>query len=284
MNDALGDRMKEYESQFAGVRFLPLLPVVARLDGKNFSTFTRGLRRPYDERLTNLMIDTTASLVEETNAVCGYTQSDEITLAWYSSSADSQIYFDGRVQKMVSVLAATCTAHFNAKLAQVLPEKTGKLPVFDCRVWQLPTLTEAANVFVWRELDATKNAITMAAQEFYSHTELHEKNGAEKQEMLFAKGVNFNDYPAYFKRGSYIQRRKVTGKFTAEDLEALPPKHHARTNPDLVVERTEYRRLDLPPILKVTNRVGVIFHSEEPIINTGDNVCDTASKSEPGAT
>lgn len=263
--------MKEYEQRMAGERCLPLLPVVARLDGKNFSTFTKGLGRPYDVRLTRLMIDVTAFLVEETNAACGYTQSDEITLGWYSPSRDSQIYFDGRVQKMVSVLAATCSVAFNARLPEALPEKnptvTGKLLVFDCRVWQLPTLDEAANAFLWRELDATKNSISMAAQAYYSHKELMNKSGSEKMDMLHLKGQNWNDYPAEFKRGSYVQRRKVAAKLAPQDIEKLPPKHHARTNPDLVVERSEYRRLDLPPLARVANRVGVLFRGEDPALH-----------------
>ena len=79
MRDAMGDRMKLYESAEAGRRLMPLLPAVARLDGKGFSGFTRGLARPFDVRLSNLMVETTTFLVEETNAVCGYTQSDGAT-------------------------------------------------------------------------------------------------------------------------------------------------------------------------------------------------------------
>ncbi len=112
MTDAMGDRMKDFEMMEAGRRFMPLLPIVARLDGKGFSKFTNGLARPYDERLSNLMVETVKYLVQESNAVMGYTQSDEITLAWYSDTIESQIYFDGRIQKMVSVLAAKCSVRF----------------------------------------------------------------------------------------------------------------------------------------------------------------------------
>ncbi len=254
MNDAMGDRLKQYEDDS---RFMPFLLVIARLDGKNFRNFTKGLARPFDKRLSDLMINTTAYLVEDTNAACGYTQSDEITLAYYSKS---QIYFDGRIQKMVSVLAAACSVYFNTMKPAYLT--TDKLAMFDCRVYAVPTLEEGANVFLWREFDATKNSITMAAQECYSHKELMHKNGSDKQEMLFQKGINWNDYPDFFKRGSYIQRRVVKSKVT--NLDDLPPKHAARKNPDLEFERTEYNRINMPPFNKVTNRVGVIFNGEEP--------------------
>ncbi len=264
MSDAMGDRMKTYEMAEAGRKCLPLLPILARLDGKNFSNFTRGLTRPYDARLSRLMLAVTTHLVSETAAACGYTQSDEITLAWYADTTDSQVYFDGRIQKLTSVLAATCSVRFNRLLPDFLPEKSGCEPVFDCRVWQAPTLREAANAFLWRERDATKNSVGMAAGEYYSHAELMGRNGREKQEMLWRKGVNWNDYPDFFKRGSFVQRREVSARLTPADLESLPPLHHARKNPDLEFRRTEYRRIDMPPFDRVTNRVGVLFGGEEP--------------------
>jgi tRNA(His) 5'-end guanylyltransferase len=244
---------------------MPLLPVLARLDGRAFHAFVRGLNRPFDERLSRLMIETTQFLVRETTAVVGYTQSDEITLAWVPAEFDSQVFFDGRVQKMTSTLAALCSAFFNNRLPAFLPaEYSQRMPVFDCRVWNVPNTTEAANTFLWRELDATKNSIAMAARTYYAHHEVHERNGSEMQELLFRKGVNWNDYPPFFKRGTFIRRRKVGRAFTAVELETLPAKHAARSNPALVVERTECESLEMPPLSTVENREGVLFRAEEP--------------------
>jgi tRNA(His) guanylyltransferase len=266
--DSFGDRMKMYENSEAGRRFMPLLPVCARLDGKTFHTFTHGLERPFDPRLTELMRQTTKYLVETTGASIGYTQSDEISLVWYSFEFKSQIYFDGRIQKMASVLAAMTTAYFNKYLPEFLPEKSDAMPLFDCRVWQVPTLEEAANTFLWREVDAKKNSISMAARHYYSHRELHQKTGNEMQEMLFQKGVNWNDYPNHFKRGTFVQRHKLVRGFSAEELEQLPPKHQAHNKPDLVIERTEVRFLEMPPFSKVLNRVAVIFEGAAPEVQT----------------
>lgn len=262
---ALGDRMKRYERMEAGRRFLPLLPICARIDGKRFSRFTQGLARPYDPRLSRLMIDVTRFLVEESHARVGYTQSDEISLLYHSDSPDVQVFLDGRVQKMTSILASMATARFNALLPGCLPEKAGQIAFFDCRVWGVPSREEAANAFLWREQDATKNSISMAARCHYSHTTLHGKNGAEMQEMLFQKGVNWNDYPAFFKRGSYVQRRVVRRPFRAEELAALPPQHDAHRNPDLVIERSETLVLDVPPLARISNRVEVLFDGAEPV-------------------
>lgn len=264
--DNFGDRMKMYEGVEAQRRFLPLLPIVVRIDGKGFSKWTKGLNRPYDDRLSELMVNTTIELVERSNAVIGYTQSDEISLILYSDSAKSQVYFDGRVQKLTSVLASIATAYFNARVPFTIPEKVDNLALFDCRCWNVPTLEEAANSLLWREQDATKNSVSMAAREFYSHKRLHGKTGSEMQEMLFEKGVNWNNYPDFFKRGTYVQRKVFNRTLTPEELADLPEKHHARLNPDMVVKRSSVVRLSLPPFTKVKNRVGVVFNAEDPVL------------------
>lgn len=254
--------MKGYESMECDRRAMPLLPVMARIDGRAFHSFTRGMDRPFDVKLSRAMIDTARYLAEETNAAMAYTQSDEITLCWHSTDHKSQIWFDGRIAKMTSQLAAHATLFFNRNIP---PHWAQSSPTFDARVWTVPNRTEGANVFVWREQDATKNSISMAASHYYSDRELHGKSGSQKQEMLFVKGVNWNDYPAFFKRGTYIQRKTVQKKFATEELNRLPPKHAARSNPDLMIERSEWLALDMPVFTTVSNREAVVFDGAEPI-------------------
>lgn len=269
MDDALGDRMKGYESAEAGRRLMPLVPVMARIDGRCFSSFTRGMRRPYDPTMSEAMIEATVALVKETNACMGYTQSDEITLAWHSTDPKSQIWFDGRVLKMASQLAALATLHFYRYVVVAMPDYAHRLPTFDARVWSVPNRVEGANVFLWREWDATKNSLTMLASEHFSHKELHGKNGRDKHDMLHAKGINWNDYPEFFKRGTYVQRRTVMKSFSHEELSKLPPKHEAHANPNLMVERSEYDTLPMPPIASVINRESVIFEGASPSTSKG---------------
>ena len=109
---ALGDRMKMYEHREVGRRAMPRLPICVRIDGKTFSRFTRNLARPYDERLSELMVHTAEVLVEKTGARIGYTQSDEISLILYSDSPNSQVYLDGRIMKLTSILASIATGVF----------------------------------------------------------------------------------------------------------------------------------------------------------------------------
>jgi tRNA(His) 5'-end guanylyltransferase len=265
--DEFGDRMKMYEMAEAGRMFMPLLPIIVRLDGKNFSRWTKGLKRPYDERMVSLMTEVTKHLVEQTNALIGYTQSDEISLILHSDDIKSQVFFNGRIQKLTSVIASMATADFNdAALSKIY--HTLAFAHFDCRAWQVPNKVEAVNAILWREQDATKNSVSMAAREYYSHQELMDQGRADMMDLLMEKGVNWNNYPSAFKRGTYVQRRTRKRKFTTEEMEKLPNQHQARLNPELEVTRSEVVVLDLPPLSKVQNKVGVIFEGEDPIVVT----------------
>lgn len=268
MEDALGDRMKFYENlDVAGQRLIPLLPIIARIDGRCFSKFTLGLAKPFDLRLSNLMVDTTNFLVNETGACIGYTQSDEITLAWYSDDYKTQHWFNGKVAKMVSHLAALASVYFNSKLPEQLPDKCKLLPTFDARVWNVPNLIEGVNAFIWRQWDARKNSVFSAARCYFSNNELQNRSCDEMVEMLFQQGVKWSDYPDRFKYGTYIQRRIVRGKYNSEELDKLPEKHNARKHPELEIERSKIEIIDtdVPILTRLSNSKEFIFCGEAPI-------------------
>lgn len=257
---ALGDRQKAFEGREAGRKLMPGLPVIVRLDGRSFHTFTRGLARPYDARLSRAMIETTKYLVDETHASIGYCQSDEISLMFPNTDAAVPMMFDGRAQKLTSVLAAIATAKFNQQMVANIPEKAHLLPVFDARAWAVSNLDIAAEHFVWRETDATRNSLTMAAHAVYSHKELHKAGFARKHEMLHAKGINWNDYPAFFKRGTFVRREAVLKELSPTELARIPVKHR----PIGPVLRSILKELDMPPITRVANLHGVLFFGEPP--------------------
>lgn len=268
----LSDWCKWLEKNFSNEVMIPTLPVIIRLDGNNFHNWTKGLDRPFDENLTNLMIDTTKMLVKETNAVIGYTQSDEITLILYSSDRKSAIYNDGKKQKILSKLTGKLTPYFNETRKIYLPNHD-RIANFDCRIYQTPTLHDAAIQLLWRENDATKNSISMLAQSLFSHgnegSELHGLNGSQMQDkMMNEKGVNWNDLAVKFKRGSYVKRVVTSKPFSAEELSTLPPMHNAHKNPNLTIERSIVQDIELPIFNKITNKERVVFFDEEPIIAT----------------
>lgn len=263
----LGDWCKFLEKNFSNEIMIPTLPVIIRLDGNNFHNWTKGLERPFDKKLTELMTETTKFLVQETNAIVGYTQSDEITLILFSSDRKSGIYNDGKKQKILSKLTAKCVNFFNEKRKDILPTHD-KVAVFDCRIYQTPTLEDACAQLLWRENDATKNSISMLAQSLFSHKQLQKLNCNEMQDkMMLEKNVNWNDLEVKLKRGTYVKRIKTSKVLTEKELKSLPPMHKARKNPNLIIERSIIKEVEFPIFNKISNKVDVIFFDAEPIIN-----------------
>lgn len=265
MIDKLGDRMKLYEQMEAGRKLMPGLPICVRVDGRAFHTFTRGMKRPFDIDMSQAMIETMKYLVEQTDACIGYVQSDEISLVLSDTKAPM---FDGKIAKLNSVIASIATAKFNEVIHKTYPNKP--LAFFDCRCWNVPSRTEAVNNILWREFDATKNSISMAARSVYSDAQLLGKNGSEKQDMLMEKGINWNDYPVFFKRGTYARRVVISRKFTDEELSELPEHHEARNNPDLLITRSSIEVIDMPIFTKVMNRNEVVFDGAMPMVAEDD--------------
>lgn len=218
--DALGERMKDYEKLKTQDRLIPGLPIYIRLDGRGFSNFTRKMKRPYDERMSTLMTETTKYLVKEFNATIGYTQSDEISLI-LSNEYESSCIFEGKVQKLVSTLAASATAFFISRFENYFDDPyysfSERPPTFDCRIFNVPSWDEAANAVLWRFLDAKKNSVQMLAQSLFSHKELQNLNSSKLlDKMLVEKKVDWNTYPEFFKTGVFVKREVYIKELSLE--------------------------------------------------------------------
>jgi len=267
--DDLFERTRLYKGSESNRRFMPLIPICIQVTGIDWKRVTKGLDKPFDTRMRDLMWIVTEAIVKETNACIGYIQSNEINLIYYNDDLKGQIFFDRKIMKMISVISSVTTATFNRYLPEVIPEKAHRVAVFSCKAWGVPTLEEAANIILWEETVAIEKSISIAARQYYSHKQLLGKNEEDRLAMLLEKDMDWkNDYPVSFQRGTFFQRRKVSKKFNKEEITDLPPKHIARKDPDLKFERTEVRRLDMPPFSEVINRVGVIFNGEDPIVDT----------------
>lgn len=265
-SDLFGDRIKGYEN-VESLRWLnPKLPIIIRLDGRSFSSFTRGMDRPFDVKMQQLMQLTTAHMVKEAGAVVGYTQSDEISLVLVTKP-ESQVYFGGRVQKMCSSLSATASVFFNSILPNFFPDRVRLLPTFDCRVFNVPSLWEAANSVLWRQLDCNKNSIQMAARSMFSHKNLQDLTGVEMVEkMRIEKNIDWNTYPTDFTQGVFFQKITLSKPFSSEEISKLPEKHKARKNPNLSVERSEIKKVEFPLLSTIKNLPDVLFLNEPPQI------------------
>ena len=278
--DELGTRIKEFEAITTKTKLMPQLPLYARIDGRSFHTFCRGLKKPFCYELVETMQEVTKFLVAETHAQLGYVQSDEISLCWLDPS---KAPFDGKLFKLQSVLASLATSKFvnyiykkyseifsseitddeNIKSWTLLCEKCQKIiPSFDCRVFQLPNEIELANTFVWREIDAVRNSVSMLAQANFSHNELQGKDRKAMITMLEEKGIRWNELEDDLKRGAYFKRKLVQRKIDPITWAKIPDK----VKPDnRIVTRSEVSQYFIPEMKNVENKVGVYFYNEQPI-------------------
>ena len=214
---SLGNRMKQYEAVPKNY-LCRRMPVIIRLDGKAFHTFTRGFDKPFDDVIEQAMKKTMIELcMNIQGCVFGYTQSDEITLVLVDyKKLTSSAWFDYEVQKMCSIAASMATMAFNKAfsfnlftvagldndLLEVYRKAAEKGAMFDARCFNVPK-EEVTNFVYWRQLDATRNSIQMVGQANFSQKQLQGKTCNAIQDMLFTeKGINWNDYPTYMKRGS----------------------------------------------------------------------------------
>lgn len=244
VKDALGDRMKKYE-YVSRTYLTPRTPVIIRIDGKAFHTFTRGFQKPFDGVLVKTMQETMKFLCENIQGcVLGYTQSDEITLVLVDyKKINSCAWFDYNIQKCASVAASMATMAFNKffsknvndwiskntptfheawrnledeKLYHTYLNAFGKGAMFDARVFNIPK-EEVTNCILWRQNDATRNSIEMVGHANFSQNQLHKKSCNEIQDMLMLqKGINWNDFPTTLKRGSCCKRIVVSEPDEAE--------------------------------------------------------------------
>ncbi len=259
---SLGDRMKMYEN-IEGMRILiPQIPFIARLDGRSFHRFTKGLQRPYDANFSTCMVETAKYLIEETHCTFAYIQSDEITLGFYFSDPNTKPLFGGRIQKLTSTLAGLATAKFNQQVSLLLPDKAKLLPTFDCRVFSMPSLEEVGNCVLFRVRDCVKNSVSMASALHFSSKQLHKKNTKQKISMLEEKGIFWNEYPDAFKNGTLLRKISSLKNLTEEELQRIPENKRPENNQ---VMRSTIIPLTTPCLTTVYNLTNVLFYKDSPI-------------------
>lgn len=198
----LGDRIKSYER--SAKRYLtPNVPVMIRVDGKAFHSFTKNFEYPFDETLMKAM-DMSALMVLLNIQSCkaAYVQSDEATfLLTDYDTHDTQGWFDYNHSKMISISAAYMTAYFNEEIR--IHKDDIPLAVFDSRAFSVPR-EDVCNAFLWRARDWKRNSLQMFARKFFSHKELNGKNTDNIHDMLHGIGENWASLPDRVKNGCFI--------------------------------------------------------------------------------
>jgi tRNA(His) 5'-end guanylyltransferase len=199
--DELDDKMRVFETAH-DLCALPELYLAARIDGRSFTRLTREVHQfeaPFDARFRDMMVATTEHLMQcGFRVIYGYTQSDEISLLFHPEENS----FGRKLRKYDSILAGEASAKFALLL--------GAHAAFDCRISQLPNAGLVRDYFLWRNEDAHRNALngwcywTLRKDGLGMTAATRRLEGmpvAEKNELLFQHGVNFNDVPNWQKRG-----------------------------------------------------------------------------------
>jgi tRNA(His) guanylyltransferase len=193
----LSDRMKQYE-KVTDVTLPFRVPIVGRIDGKAFHTFTKGEDKPFSREITRLFRDSMVELCDSVQGcVFGYTQSDEISFVIRTDqSEETDPWYSNRLQKIASVASSIVTAYFNKHFSK------DKLARFDCRVFTLPNIEEVMNYILWRQRDCVRNSVSMVAQHELGKimgrktalAALHGVNADGQIQMLKENNIDYYDY------------------------------------------------------------------------------------------
>jgi len=184
---------------FHSLRVPPGAYIVVRVDGRSFSRFTEThCQKPFDSEFNGWMVLAAKALLTELHARYVYTESDEISALLPRESE----LFDREVEKLTSIAAATASATF--ALA------SGRFVQFDGRIWVGARDADVVDYFRWRQDDATRCALNgwcywtlrkLGRRAHEATAALLGASTAEKNELLHTNGVNFNDVPAWQRRG-----------------------------------------------------------------------------------
>lgn len=213
---SLEDRMKGYENVTRHY-LTRRMPVIIRIDGKKFHSFTRGFKKPFDDILVSVMQNTMLELCEKIEGcVMGYTQSDEISLILCDyRRLDTDAWFGNGILKMCSISASIATSAFNKYfrnaaigVSEVYEKRIDKAN-FDSRVFNLPK-EEVCNYMIWRQQDAVRNSIQATSQAHFSHKQLEHVSCAKALEMLRdEKSIIWEDMPSHLKSGTACIKKLV---------------------------------------------------------------------------
>lgn len=224
--------MKDYYEDRYRLYLTRRTPAIIRVDGRAFHSFTKGMKRPYDEILTKAMWETARYLCKNImGAKIAYTQSDEISVLMldYSSKLTTEAWLDYNIQKIASLAASMATMRFNDVFADeainfltYLKKEYGKdddrwlkiyglklrKAMFDARVFNIPE-SEVVNYFIWRQQDAIRNSVEMLGRTHMPHKDMQGLNTAMvKSRLRDEYDIRWEEQPVFFQRGACIIRTK----------------------------------------------------------------------------
>lgn len=258
MFDPLGEKIKSFENKEAKRKIKKDLPLIVRVDGRSFSTYTRNFSKPFDARISTAMEKSASIVLRDFKFDIAYTQSDEITFILLGKdSAEYTPIFDGKYQKIVSTVAGLTSAAFNFYINQ---ERINPLafPHFDARAFQVSEIDDAIDVIQWRAEDGERNAISMIAQSIFTHKQLQRVNTKTMISMINDKSLKkYVDYESRYRYGIFLRNEKYEYQLTDDELERIPKNQIPENN---IVIRSKIVSITLPDSFnKMTNKREFLF-------------------------
>ena len=230
--DEFEGRMRALEVYHC-LRLPPGSWVILRLDGRGFSRFTESrFEKPFDARFHEGMTQAARAVLEDLQGLYAYTESDEISVL-FPRTWD---LFDRELEKAVSLSAGIASAALSLAF--------GTRVHFDSRAVLAAEDGQVVNYFRWRQADAARCALNgwcywtlrKAGQGVAQATATLEGKGvADKNELLFQAGINFNDLPPWQRRGTglYWERYEREGYNPKLDQKAVTIRRRVKVDREL---------------------------------------------------
>lgn len=196
----IGDRMKSFYEVRARRMLMRRTPLIVRVDGRAFHTFTRGMERPFDQKLIDAMIHAATSVSHEMQGFkAAYIQSDEASFfATDYDSLQTDGWFGYSQSKIETISASVMTAAFNRTMGM------DRDAHFDARAFNIPR-EEVSNYFLWRSMDWERNSTSMYCGAFFSHRQMHGKGRSAQHELLHGAGKNWaTDLSSQHRNGTWV--------------------------------------------------------------------------------
>lgn len=213
--------------------------ILAHIDGRSFSKMIKNkFKKPFDDVFINAMNETAIYLCKSVQGcIFAYTQSDEISLIIRKNDPEGDVFFDGRMCKMQSIIASLATSRFTQvmmeNLLKTVPTcassenvldmcidavKNSPLYQFDCKVWNVDSANDAMAWILFRNIDCVRNSKQQTAQTYLPHKKLMSLNTDEQISLLKQeKNVDWNDFDDGKKYGRFIKKTEKVFAMNEDD-------------------------------------------------------------------
>lgn len=219
-------------------------PILVHIDGRSFSKLIKNkFDKPFDHKFIDMMNKTAEYLCKQIQgAKMAYVQSDEISIYIKKDNPEGDVFFGGRLCKMISIISSLATGKFNQlmtayhlsqgpkSIEDTIDIEEMPLYQFDCKVWNVDNENDVFAWFLFRNIDCVRNSKQQTAQTYFPHKKLMGLTADEQIEMLLQTyGRNWATFDDGEKYGRILYRTEYKYNVLSPDAqmeyEALKDKY-----------------------------------------------------------